>query len=145
MTERDGTSVDIEFSGRRNFTERLVALETVRAREFLRSSTLDDGEDLRREGFVDFDDVRILQLEFRPGFRPRDGKNRPEPHPHGITTGVSIATNAPSGANPNSFARDSLITSRATAPSVIWEALPAVTVPLLRSNCGFNFASPSND
>ena len=44
---------------------------------------------------------------------------------------------------PNSVARVSSINNRATAPSVIIDELPAVTVPFRRSNTGLSLASAS--
>ena len=44
---------------------------------------------------------------------------------------------------PSAFARSSLMSSTAAPPSVSGDALPAVTVPYLRSNTGLSFASCS--
>jgi hypothetical protein len=57
---------------------------------------------------------------------------------------VAWAAIRTSGARPKFRATSSEVTTQAAAPSLIVEALPAVTVPFERK-AGFNFASESSD
>ena len=52
-------------------------------------------------------------------------------------------TSLPNGVRPLAFSAFSVIINSATAPSVICEALPAVTEPLTFSNTGRSLASAS--
>ena len=102
------------------------------------------GEHLRGESFVDLNDIGVGGLQSRvcrssvrsrtPGPSPcaRDrSRHRRKPK-------------SPSGLKPSSAARCSVMTSRATAPSVICEELPAVTVPYF-SKTGRRPPSTSSD
>src|SRR5882724_3752686 len=66
----------------------------------------------------------------------------PIPMMLGSTPADEYALMRASGRSPNSFAFDALIIITAAAPSLMPDALPAVTVPLL-SNAGLSDASES--
>ena len=62
----------------------------------------------------------------------------------GSQPAYSNATSRPSGVRPLALSAFSVIIRSATAPSVICEELPAVTVPLTFSNTGLSLASASS-
>src|SRR5882672_3345018 len=63
-----------------------------RARKLLRPQTFQNRENLRGEGFVDFDDISVIdpETEFLLGFRNR--VNRSEPHASRIATGIGVTS-----------------------------------------------------
>src|SRR5574338_245335 len=95
MPQRDGAAVHVD----------LLAVE---------AQLLFDGQILRRKGFVDLDQVHVVELKpgLLQGFSPRFSAS----------------------------ARD--ITTTAAPPSTMPEALPAVTVPVF-PKAGFSLARPS--
>jgi hypothetical protein len=123
---RNPAAVDVEFHVG-------ISLAPLRSDVFLNSSDSAAAwhEDLRGERFVDHE-VGILQTE--PGAARRAIRKRGSP-----SAAVRIRhthTDQPSNRRRALRRRPSSLTINATAPSVICEALPAVTVPPRFSNTG---------
>src|SRR5271166_2139743 len=105
----------------------------------IESQLLLNGEVLRREGFVHFDQIDVLQLQ--PGFLQRGlgRRNRSRAHDLGIDAGYSQLTIRAIGFRLRFPASSSGIITTAAPPSTIPLALPAVTLPFL-PNAGFSLA-----
>src|SRR3546814_9436537 len=70
MTERNAGAIDVQN------VEPAVA--------FAPAPLLEDGENLGREGLVEFDQSDVAPVEPRPGEQPFDRGNRTDPHPRWI-------------------------------------------------------------
>ena len=98
---------------------------------------------LHRECLVQFDHADIVELQPRHRERFRDRLYRTDPHDLGRHAGRGITHEASFRLRPNSRAFASDMTSAAAAPSLVCDALPAVTVPLAWKT-GFSFARASS-
>ena len=96
---------------------------------------------LRRECLVDLDQVHVPQHEVaRPAQRERRREHRPQAHARRVATRERPRPHTTHHRQPQ-LAGAALVL--ASAPSVICDELPAVTVPYLRSNTGLSLASAS--
>src|SRR5262245_1082977 len=87
MAKRDCAAVDVEFV-LGHFAERLIAAQKL-AGKFLRLGRLFDSQRLCGEGFVDFDEISVTELESALSFSAGDGEYRAEPHAARIATSIS--------------------------------------------------------
>ena len=98
------------------------------------------------EAKASFSSTRSMSFGSRPArssaFRV-DGTG-PMPITAGSTPAEALLTIRASGSRPSSRARSSVVTTTQAAPSLIWDALPAVTVPPSRK-IGLSAASRSSE
>ena len=101
-------------------------------------------DDLRGKRLVDLDEIGVLQAQAVALLGLVDGVHRAEAHARRVAAGVLEADELAQRRQAAGLERAfSLIMSSATAPSVICEALPAVTEPLTFSNTGRSLPSAS--
>ena len=110
MTESDGSPVDVHLRG-------------------IEAELLDDRQRLRGEGFVQLDEVDLIEGE--PGQLERlgNGINGPMPISSGKQPAVAKETKRARGWMPRAAARSADMTTAAAAPSEVCDEFPAVTVP----------------
>ena len=89
----------------------------------------DDGQRLRGECLVQFDQIDLVEGEAGQLERLGDGVHRPDAHFLWKASGVGEGHEARQRFDAQLAARSSDITTAAAAPSDICEVLPAVTVP----------------
>src|SRR4051794_30909656 len=109
MAERDSAAVHVEL--------------LVRDAELARRR-----EHLRRERLVQLHEVDVVDPEAGAVERFPRGRHRADPHVRGSTPATPLDTTRASGSRPRSRARSSEQTATQAAPSLICDALPAVTV-----------------
>ncbi len=95
------------------------------------------------KGFIRLNQIKIADLHACLIQNLLGGGHRPIPMMEGSTPASSPAIQVAMGVMPSSFALSSLMTMMAAAPSLIPEALPAVTIPPSFLKAGFNLARPS--
>ena len=88
-----------------------------------------DRERLRREGLVGFDEVEVGNRPAGLLQRVAGGRERARAHDRRVDAGRRPAGDAGERGRPRLWASASVISTRAAAPSLIPDALPAVTVP----------------
>ena len=124
MSQRDRAAVDVDFRG--------IELELA-----------DDGQRLRGEGFVQLDEVEVVERRGpRAATALRIASTGPMPMIIGSTPAVQYARMRASGLRPSSCAFFAVAITSAAAPSLMPDALPAVTEPSL-TNAGRSAASVS--
>ena len=124
MAERDRAAIDVD----------LVDIP---------AEILVDRASLRGKGLVGLDQVEIVDATSRPSSAPCGSPGSgPVPMIAGSTPAVAQETMRASGFSPRFSASAAVISTTAAAPSLMPEALPAVTVPFL-SKAGRSFASTS--
>ena len=95
-----------------------------------RPSDLDDGERLRGEGFVELDEVDLVEGEAGEFERFGDGVDGADAHLFGVAAGVGEGDEAGERLECRAARRGAAdMTTAAAAPSEVCEELPAVTVP----------------
>ena len=113
MPDRDGAAVDVH--------DRRVP-----------AHVLVDRERLGREGFVGLDELDVLDLPAGFSSALREAGIGPDPMMAGSTPAVAQEAIRARGFRPRVSASSAVISTTAAAPSLRPEALPAVTVPVLR-------------
>ena len=112
VAEGDGSAVDVEAGG-------------------VEAEDLDDGEGLGGEGFVELDEVDLVEGEAGEFEHFGDGVDGADAHLLGVAAGVGEGDEAGQRRGCRGRRRGLRdMTTAAAAPSEVWEELPAVTVPL---------------